>query len=200
MMNTKLGLNREKFKFTPICIDDIYSLDTIVSEDGKIELICHRDNCYEIVTSNSNAYMDLNIYKNMEFINESARIRRMTEENKTPRKKLWGKIIRDIGENQLIGTKESEGKLMTSELDSRFTKEMAKVMTLNKFKYPRGNKYKKQDPIEIFEAMERHLLAVKEHLQYGTSLIDDDGCNHIAKIGTNADILFIQLNLKNENK
>ena len=48
--------------------------------------------------------------------------------------------------------------------------------------------------------MERHLLAVKEHLQYGTSLIDDDGCNHIAKIGTNADILFIQLNLKNENK
>ena len=48
--------------------------------------------------------------------------------------------------------------------------------------------------------MERHLLAVKEHLQYGTSLIDDDNCNHIAKIATNADMLFVQLNLKNGNK
>ena len=30
------------------------------------------------------------------------------------------------------GIKESEGKLMTTELDSRFTKEMLKVMTVNK--------------------------------------------------------------------
>ena len=98
------------------------------------------------------------------------------------------------------GTKESEGKLLTTELDSRFSKEMAKVMTINKTKYPRGNKYKKLDPIELFEAMERHLLAVKEHFQYNTSLIDDDGCNHIAKIATNADMLFVQLNLiTNEN-
>ena len=52
-------------------------------------------------------------------------------------------------ENVSIGTKESEGKLMTTELDSRFTKEMAKVMTINKAKYPRGNKYKKLDPIEL---------------------------------------------------
>ena len=44
------------------------------------------------------------------------------------------------------GIKESEGKLMTMELDSRFTKEMAKVMTINKAKYPRGNKYKDIDP------------------------------------------------------
>jgi len=123
--------------------------------------------------------MDLNIYKNMEFINESARIRKMTNDK---------------------GIKESEGKLMTTELDSRFTKEMTKVMTINKAKYPRGNKYKELDPIELFEAMERHLLAVKEHLQYGTSLIDDDNCNHIAKIATNADMLFVQLNLKNGNK
>lgn len=97
--------------------------------------------------------------------------------------------------NNKEGIKESEGKLMTMELDSRFTKEMAKVMTINKSKYSRGNKYKKLDPIELFEAMERHLLAVKEHFQYGTSLIDDDGCNHIAKIATNADMLFVQLNI-----
>ena len=92
------------------------------------------------------------------------------------------------------GIKESEGKLMTMELDSRFTKEMAKVMTINKIKYERGNKYKDIDPILLFESMERHLLAVKEHLQYGTSIIDDDGCNHLAKVATNADMLFIQLN------
>ena len=98
------------------------------------------------------------------------------------------------------GIKESEGKLMTMELDSRFTKEMAKVMTINKSKYLRGNKYKDIDAILLFESMERHLLAVKEHLQYGTSIIDDDGCNHIAKIATNADMLFVQLNLKDRNK
>lgn len=104
-------------------------------------------------------------------------------------------------QNASIGTKESEGKLMTTELDSRFTKEMAKVMTINKAKYPRGNKYKELNPIELFEAMERHLLAVKEHFQYNTSLIDDDGCNHIAKIATNADMLFVQLNImKNESE
>ena len=95
------------------------------------------------------------------------------------------------------GIKESKGKLMTTELDSRFTKEKLKVMTVNKSKYPRGNKYKKIDPVELFESMERHLLAVKEHLQYGTSLIDDDGCNHLAKVATNADMLFIQLNKQN---
>ena len=95
------------------------------------------------------------------------------------------------------GIKESKGKLMTTELDSRFTKEMLKVMTVNKSKHPRGNKYKKIDPVELFESMERHLLAVKEHLQYGTSLIDDDGCNHLAKVATNADMLFIQLNKQN---
>ncbi len=111
------------------------------------------------------------------------------------------KYINDSKRNEFIGSKESEGKLLTTELDSRFTKEMAKVMTINKVKYPRGNKYKKLDPIELFEAMERHLLAVKEHFQYNTSLIDDDGCNHIAKIATNADMLFVQLNLiTNENK
>jgi len=98
------------------------------------------------------------------------------------------------------GIKESEGKLMTTELDSRFTKEMLKVMTVNKSKYPRGNKYKDIDPIELFESMERHLLAVKEHLQYGTSLIDDDGCNHLAKVATNADMLFVQLNKQDENR
>ena len=111
------------------------------------------------------------------------------------------KYINDSKRNEFIGSKESEGKLLTTELDSRFTKEMVKVMTINKAKYPRGNKYKKLDPIELFEAMERHLLAVKEHFQYNTSLIDDDGCNHIAKIATNADMLFVQLNLiTNENK
>lgn len=99
------------------------------------------------------------------------------------------------------GMKDSLNKLMTLETDSRFQKEMMKVMTVNKNKYPRGNKYEKIDIFLLFEAMERHLLAVKEHLQYGTSIIDDDGCNHLAKVATNADMLFVQLNLNsNGNK
>jgi len=179
MENTKLGLNGSFFKFTPVCKDEIQITDTLTSIDGKFEICLGEDYYWRLVTTNQNDYMDYVIYKNMEFINESARIRKLTKNN---------------------GVKESEGKLMTTELDSRFTKEMAKVMTINKSKYPRGNKYKELDPIELFEAMERHLLAVKEHLQYGTSLIDDDNCNHIAKIATNADMLFVQLNLKNGNK
>ena len=172
-MNTKLGLNGEKFKFIPKCKDEIQFLDYLTSMDGKIELNYGYDNYYRLVSSNPNDYMEYEIYKDMEFINESARIRKMTENN---------------------GTKESEGKLMTTELDSRFTKEMAKVMTINKSKYPRGNKYKDISVTLLFESMQRHLLAVKEHLQYGTSIIDDDGCNHLAKVATNADMLFIQLN------
>ncbi len=97
------------------------------------------------------------------------------------------------------GIKESDNKLMTTEVDDRFYKEMCKVMTVNKSKYPRGNKYKYINPIELLEAMERHLMAVKEHFQYGTSLIDDDDCNHLAKIATNADMLYVQINKTNGN-
>ena len=43
-------------------------------------------------------------------------------------------------------------------------------------------------------------ISSKEHLQYGTSLIDDDGCNHLAKVATNADMLFVQLNKQDENR
>ena len=97
------------------------------------------------------------------------------------------------------GIKDSLNKLMTLEIDSRFQKEMMKVMTVNKNKYPRGNKYEKIDIVLLFEAMERHLLAVKESIQYGTSIIDEeDGCNHLAKIATNADMLFVQLEKLND--
>jgi len=97
------------------------------------------------------------------------------------------------------GMKDSLNKLMTLETDSRFQKEMMKVMTVNKNKYPRGNKYEKIDIFLLFEAMERHLLAVKEFIQYGTSIIDkEDGCNHLAKIATNADMLFVQLEKLND--
>lgn len=94
------------------------------------------------------------------------------------------------------GYKETEGKLLVYELDSRFIQDMAKVMTENKTKYPRGNQYNPIDKIKLFEAMERHLLKVKEHYQYGTNIIDDDGCSHLTKIATNCMMLFIQENIK----
>lgn len=195
MMNTKLGLNREKFKFTPICIDDIYSLDTIVSEDGKIELICHRDNCYEIVTSNSNAYMDLNIYKNMEFINESARIRKMTEETTIPIKKDWKETIQDIEKNQLIGTKESEGKL-NYELDFEFIAQMAEKMSLNKAKYEPYN-WKKPIDVELLkQSLFRHVIEIMK----GNYEDDNRTFGHLESASLNCMMINYQLkNMQNEN-
>ena len=193
MMNTKLGLNREKFKFTPICIDDIYSLDTIVSEDGKIELICHRDNCYEIVTSNSNAYMDLNIYKNMEFINESARIRKMTEETTIPIKKDWKETIQDIEKNQLIGTKESEGKL-NYELDFEFIAQMAEKMSLNKAKYEPYN-WKKPIDVELLkQSLFRHVIEIMK----GNYEDDNRPFGHLESASLNC--MMINYQLKNVQK
>lgn len=91
------------------------------------------------------------------------------------------------------GMKEKDGKLLMYEVDSRFIQDMGKVMSKNKDKYPRGNHYKPIDKIFLLEAMERHLLKVKEHFQYGTDLIDDDGCSHLTKIACNSMMLQIQL-------
>jgi hypothetical protein len=105
--------------------------------------------------------------------------------------------------NQQQGIKETNGKLMTNEVDVRFYKEMCKAMTINKKKYPRGNHYKKIDKVKLLEAMERHLLEVKDVMQNSDTdrspmhLIDEDGCNHITKIATNAMMLWVQFcNLK----
>ena len=94
--------------------------------------------------------------------------------------------------NMIQGEKEIKDKILTFEVDSRFVKEMANVMTKNKSKYPRGNHYKPIDKILLFEAMERHLIAVKEHYQYNTDMIDEDGCSHLVKVATNAMMLYIQ--------
>lgn len=100
------------------------------------------------------------------------------------------------------GLKESSNKLLTLEVDAEFVKQMMKVMTDNKSKYPRFNHYKSIEALSLFEAMERHLLDLKAHIQLKiknnepvTDYIDEtDGNSHLVKIATNAMMLFIQLN------
>ena len=47
----------------------------------------------------------------------------------------------------------------------------------------------------------RYFRDGEDKFNYGNIKYYDDGCNHIAKIATNADMLFVQLNLiTNENK
>jgi hypothetical protein len=138
MKNTKLGLNGEKFKFTPKCKDKIQFLGYLTSMDGKIELSHGYDNHYKLVSSNPNDYMEYEIYKDMEFINQSARVRKLTENN---------------------GTKESEGKL-NYELDFDFITQMAEKMSLNKSKYEPYN-WKKPINIELLkQSLFRHVVEI----------------------------------------
>ncbi len=101
--------------------------------------------------------------------------------------------------------KDSNGKWMTYEVDAEFQQGMAKVMSVNKLefggKYARGNFRDPINPILLVESLERHLLKVKEAMQKGESLIDEtDGCNHLFKLGTNAQMLFVQIKDNSELK
>jgi len=99
------------------------------------------------------------------------------------------------------GLKESTNKLLTLEVDAKFIQEMIQVMTDNKSKYPRFNHYKPLNPIDLLEALERHYLELKSHIQSQianqeslTDLVDPtDGNSHLVKIATNAMMTWIQL-------
>lgn len=98
--------------------------------------------------------------------------------------------------------KDDKGKILTMEIDAEFIKDLAHVMSINKTEW--GGKYERntwkdtaQNPVKIFEAMERHLLDVKSAMQNNKSFIDStDGASHILKIVTNAMILHTLLKEK----
>jgi hypothetical protein len=170
-MNTKLGLNFSKFHFEPKCKDEIQFLDSLTSIDGKIQINHGYDNYYRLVTDDPNAFMDLNIYKDMEFINESAKIRKMTNDK---------------------GIKESEGKL-NYELDFEFISQMAEKMSLNKAKYEPYN-WKKPIDIELLkQSLFRHIIEImKENYED-----DNRPFGHLESAALNC--MMINYQLRNEN-
>ena len=170
-MNTKLGLNFSKFHFEPKCKDEIQFLDYLTSIDGKIELRHWHNNNYRLVTYDPNAFMDLNIYKDMEFINESAKIRKMTNDK---------------------GIKESEGKL-NYELDFEFISRMAEKMSLNKAKYEPYN-WKKPIDVELLkQSLFRHVIEIMKN-NYED---DNRKFGHLESAALNCMMINYQLN---ENK
>ena len=95
------------------------------------------------------------------------------------------------------GLKESEGKVMVGEVWARFQWYMAEAMTKSKSKYPPKNWMKPmEDPLELFNGLERHVLQVKIALQEqdpGLLVDPDDGVDHLVKIANNCSMLQYQL-------
>jgi len=175
MMNTKLGLNRAEFEFNPFCKDKIKYLDRLTSVDGKINLIALFNKNYQLITDDPNAYMDLNKYHNMEFINDSERIRNF--------------------QNGFKGIKESIGKL-DYELDFDFITQMAEKMSLNKSKYEPYN-WKKPIDIELLkQSLFRHVIEImKDNYED-----DNREFGHLESAALNCMMINYQLkNIKHEN-
>lgn len=93
--------------------------------------------------------------------------------------------------------KETEGKVMVGEVWAKFQWYMAEAMTKSKSKYPPKNWMKPmENPIELLESIERHMLQVKMAIQEDDPdlLVDsEDGVDHLVKIANNCSMLQYQL-------
>jgi hypothetical protein len=89
------------------------------------------------------------------------------------------------------GLKQSEGKLMVQELYWPFIEQMARVMTINKEKYPPKNYLKPMDKEELLAAAQRHQLS----MWLGEEIDPTDGQPHAVKVATNMMMYYAQLKL-----
>lgn len=92
---------------------------------------------------------------------------------------------------QNIGLKQSEGKLMVQELYWPFIEQMARVMTINKEKYPPKNYMKPMDKEELLAAAQRHQLSI----WLGEEIDPTDGQPHAVKVATNMMMYYCQFKL-----
>ncbi len=90
--------------------------------------------------------------------------------------------------DQEVGLKQSEGKLMVQELYWPFIEQMARVMTINKEKYPPKNYLKPMDKEELLAAAQRHTIAIWN----GEKIDPTDGQLHSAKVATNMMMYYAQ--------
>lgn len=89
------------------------------------------------------------------------------------------------------GLKQSEGKLMVQELYWPFIEQMARVMTINKEKYPPKNYMKPMDKEELLAAAQRHQLSI----WLGEEIDPTDGQPHAVKVATNMMMYYCQCKL-----
>lgn len=92
---------------------------------------------------------------------------------------------------QNAGLKQSEGKLMVQELYWPFIEQMARVMTINKEKYPPKNYMKPMDKEELLAAAQRHQLSI----WLGEEIDPTDGQPHAVKVATNMMMYYCQCKL-----
>ena len=90
--------------------------------------------------------------------------------------------------DQKVGLKQSEGKLMVQELYWPFIEQMARVMTINKEKYPPKNYLKPMDKEELLAAAQRHTIAIWN----GEEIDPTDGQPHSVKVATNMMMYYAQ--------
>ena len=90
--------------------------------------------------------------------------------------------------DQKVGLKQSEGKLMVQELYWPFIEQMARVMTINKEKYPPKNYLKPMGKEELLAAAQRHTIAIWN----GEEIDPTDGQPHSVKVATNMMMYYAQ--------
>lgn len=87
---------------------------------------------------------------------------------------------------------DTEGKVMLSELYWEFIYEMAKVMTVNKEKYPPKNHFEEMNPELLLEKANRHMIQI----WMGVEKDPTDGFPHSVKVATNMMMYFYQKRLQ----
>ena len=97
----------------------------------------------------------------------------------------------DNYESTSQGLKQSEGKLMVQELYWPFIEQMARVMTINKEKYPPKNYMRPMDKEELLAAAQRHMLS----MWLGEEIDPTDGQPHSVKVATNMMMYYCQVKL-----
>lgn len=92
----------------------------------------------------------------------------------------------------LVGIKETEGKLDYSEINFKLLDLMAKRFMDNKVKYPKGNSKKVLDKNEILWAAFRHIRKMIQPIENDSETYEE----HLAAVATNMSIILDQLNLE----
>jgi hypothetical protein len=112
--------------------------------------------------------------------------------------KYGNPIERISHELQDQGIKVNEGKLSYSEVCPVYIASMAKRMSSNKEQYPRNNWKKEIDPLELLDAMERHICDLKLLLNREQPIHNtaERELDHLAAIGCDAQMISYQLNKK----
>lgn len=100
------------------------------------------------------------------------------------------------------GLKHNNNKVSLLEVDPSFIRLVAERLSANKDKYPLNNWKQPIEPLELFDALERHVQDLKCLLLGEPPIFNSDETinNHLAAIAANAQFLHYQIkNITNLN-